>query len=315
GLTASSCFLFTSSRSAPSIPTKYQTVLIPKQEKKGFSSQAKRFPSPSDSPGPASYSCISSTELDTPSFSKKGTTGFSRARLCQASRKAGSIVPGPNAYNLQRSLLKSGDFHVGPSRAFRAPQAVPPGRPRDPTPAPNQYSVGGPESFSSAAGTSSFLSRSSRHTFSLNRDVPSPGHYDVRHSFTQHGSTAVLSPFRSRTQRIPPPADHRVPGPGAYSPHRAWVKRTVPRGSFQALWAPPLPVPKDPPSPGPGQYHIGVWERPSKPPKPNAAFASRTERTLENKQAEVLPGPGFYDPQLWSKPSFFYNDSRIWVPV
>lgn len=25
--------------------------------------------------------------------------------------------------------------------------------------------------------------------------------------------------------------------------------------------------------------------------------------------------PGFYNPQLLSKHSFFYNDSRVWVPV
>lgn len=25
--------------------------------------------------------------------------------------------------------------------------------------------------------------------------------------------------------------------------------------------------------------------------------------------------PGFYDPQILPKQSFFYNDSRVWIPV
>lgn len=46
------------------------------------------------------------------------------------------------------------------------------------------------------------------------------GHYEVNNSVIQQGSRAVLSPFKSKTQRIPAPVDHRVPGPGAYSSHQ-----------------------------------------------------------------------------------------------
>lgn len=155
------------------------------------------------------------------------------------------------------------------------------------------------------------------------------GHYEVNNSHIQHGSKAVLSPFKSKTRRIPAPVDHHVPGPGAYSPHQtpAPVKRTIlpwvniicmilgsgflfpscfhlifnkacsvncvlRRGYYPAISAPPLIVPKDPPLPGPGQYDIGNNNSLSKRPVPTAAFASRTERIHQNTQAGAGPGPG-----------------------
>lgn len=59
------------------------------------------------------------------------------------------------------------------------------------------------------------------------------------------------------------------------------------------LSAPPLVVPKDPPSPGPGQYNLWMYDSVSKHSMiPSAAFASKTERTSQNQQAEETPGPG-----------------------
>ncbi|AWP21442.1 putative O(6)-methylguanine-induced apoptosis 2 [Scophthalmus maximus] len=144
------------------------------------------------------------------------------------------------------------------------------------------------------------------------------GHYEVNNHLIQHNSKAVLSPFKSKTKRIPALVDDHGPGPGAYSPHQAPrpVKKTIlPRGCYLAISEPPLIVPKDPPLPGPGQYDIGNCNGTSKHPMPTAAFASRTERLPRNSQSDMRPGPGFYDPQVLSKQSFFYNDSRVWIPI
>ncbi|KAK2830627.1 hypothetical protein Q5P01_018558 [Channa striata] len=308
--------------SSASIPTKYQRVVITNPEKRGFSSQAKRFPSisPNENPGPASYGCISSAELNSPSFSKKGTTGFVASKPAKFYSNPQRNVPGPNVYNIKSSFENKHDFNVGASRVFRLPVAVQPDGPKDKTPAPNQYNLNyeSKERHSTVVGTSAFLSKTGRSSICASKNVPSPCHYKVNDHFTQHSSNPVLSPFKSTTQRIPALVDNHVPGPGAYSPYQTPtpVKKTkLPRGYYLALAAPPLMVPKDPPLPGPGQYNINGHYTPFKHPMPTAAFASRTERTLQNAQPEMSPGPGFYDPRLSSKQSFFYCDSRVWIPV
>ncbi|XP_070702946.1 O(6)-methylguanine-induced apoptosis 2 [Pempheris klunzingeri] len=306
-----------------SIPTKYQRVVLTNTEKKGFSSQAKRFPPQvclSHSPGPGSYGRISSAEVISPSFSKKGTTGFVVSKASRASINPRGGIPGPNAYSLQGTLLDKYDFNVGVSRVFRLPVAVQLDGPKHKTPAPNQYDVtcGSRERFTTVIGTAAFLSKTRRDSFSPNKNMPSPCHYEVSDSAMQHDSKAVSSPFKSKTQRVPAPINNHVPGPGAYSPHQtpAPVKRTIlPRGYYLAISAPPLIVPKDPPLPGPGQYDIGDYNCLSKHPMPTAAFASRTERIPQKSQGDMNPGPGFYNPQILPKPSFFYNDSRVWIPV
>ncbi|XP_034748900.1 O(6)-methylguanine-induced apoptosis 2 isoform X1 [Etheostoma cragini] len=306
-----------------SIPTQYQRVVITDTEKKGFSSQARRFPSQvclNENPGPGSYDFISSAEVQSPSFSKKGTTGFVASKTARASSNPKRGIPGPNAYNLQSSLTDKNNFNIGVSRVFRLPVAVQLDGPKHKTPAPNQYDVscGCRERFSTVVGTSIFLSKTGRHSFYLNKNGPSPCHYEVTSHTVQQSSKAILAPFKSKTQRILPLLDNHVPGPGAYSPHQtpAPVKRTVlPRGYYSAISAPPLIVPKDPPLPGPGQYDIGDHTGLSKRPMPTAAFASRTERIPQNPQADMKPGPGFYDPHILPKQSFFYNDSRVWLPA
>ncbi|KAG8005367.1 O(6)-methylguanine-induced apoptosis 2, partial [Nibea albiflora] len=203
--------------------------VIRNEEKKGFSSQAKRFPS---------QVCLARRAFNNPK----------------------TDIPGPNSYNLQSSFIDKQDFNTGVSRVFRLPVAVQLDGPKHKTPAPNQYDV---------------------------------CHYDVNDNIIQQ-SPAVLSPFKSKTQRIPAPVDNRVPGPGAYNPHHtpALVKRTtLPRGYYQAISAPPLIVPKDPPLPGPGQYNIGSSNGPSNRPMLTAAFASKTERTSQKLRHDMNPGP------------------------
>ncbi|KAI3358774.1 hypothetical protein L3Q82_015174, partial [Scortum barcoo] len=287
-------------RVSSSLPRGYQRVVITNQEKKGFLSQAMRFPSQvclKENPGPGSYGCISCAEVKSPSFSKKGTTGFVPPKAQRAFSHPQRSIPGPNAYNLQSSFIDKYDFNIGVSRVFRLPVAVQLDGPKHKTPAPNQYDVscGSRERFSSVVGTSAFLSKTGRNSYCSNKNVPSPCHYDVNNNVIQHCSKAILSPFKSKTQRIPAPVNNHVPGPGAYSPHQAPapVKRTIlPRGYYLAISGPPLIVPKDPPFPGPGQYDIGDHKGLSKHPIPTAAFASKTQRIPPNSQADLSPGPG-----------------------
>uniref|UniRef100_A0A8C3AXL5 Sperm-tail PG-rich repeat containing 1 n=1 Tax=Cyclopterus lumpus TaxID=8103 RepID=A0A8C3AXL5_CYCLU len=262
-------------------PTKYQRMVIANQEKKGFSSQASRFTSHNGNPGPGSYGFISSAEVKSPSFSTKGTTGFVPSKV--------RGLPGPNAYNLQSTLINKNNFSIGVSRVFRSPVAVQLDGPKHKTPAPNQYDVC---ILYSVKGTSTFLSKTGRDSLYPNKNAPSPCHYEVSGYLIQDGSKAVLSPFKSKTQRILPPLDNRIPGPGAYSPHQppTPVKRTVLPRFYLAISAPALIVPKDPLSPGPGQYDIRDYDGLSKHPMPTAAFASKTERIPQN--SDMRPGPG-----------------------
>nr|XP_043909070.1 O(6)-methylguanine-induced apoptosis 2 isoform X1 [Solea senegalensis] len=303
-------------------------MVITNPEKKGFSSQAKRFPSQislDDSPGPGSYCSISSTEVISPSFSKKGTTGFVASKVAKGYSNPQRSIPGPNKYNLQSSFINKYDFNMGVSRVFRLPLAVQLGGLKHIMPAPNQYDVctlsvscGSGERISSVFGSSAFISRTGRGPFCPNKYVPSPCHYDVSSHSIQRGSKAVLSPFKSKTKRIPALVDNHVPGPGAYSPHQAPapVKKTIlPRACCLTIAEPPVIVPKNPPFLGPGQYDIGSYDGVSKHPMPTAAFASKTERVFKYSQGDTRPGPGFYDPQILSKQSFIYNDSSVWIPV
>uniref|UniRef100_A0A3Q3FVP2 Sperm-tail PG-rich repeat containing 1 n=1 Tax=Labrus bergylta TaxID=56723 RepID=A0A3Q3FVP2_9LABR len=320
------------------IPAKHQrVVIITNPEKKGFSSQGFQNPSiiryisktithnkdmmmmmcflfQGENPGPCSYDCVSSAVLTSPSFSIKGTTGF-------AARPSSFPVngfPGPNAYNLQSSFVQKKDFNTGVSRVFRLPVAVKVEGPKHLTPAPNQYDVCMISAVNVTVGTSAFLSKTRRTTFDPNKNAPSPCQYDVNTNVIQLCPKAVSSPFRSKTQRIPASAAQCGPGPGAYSPHQtpAPVKRTLlPRGHCLAIAAPPLIVPKDPPPPGPGHYDINECKGLSKFPKLTAAFASGTERKLQNLKVNTTPGPGFYDPQFCSKQSFIFSDSKVWIPV
>ncbi|XP_028255942.1 O(6)-methylguanine-induced apoptosis 2 [Parambassis ranga] len=300
-----------------SIPTKYQRKMTSNEEKKGFSSQTKRFSKQvlNENPGPGVYGSIFSSEVNSPSFSKKGTTGFVAPQLTRRPQRA---TPGPNAYSLQGPFTNQNDFNIGVSRVFRQPVGVQRDGPKHKTPAPNQYDVGrvNRETFSTAAGTSSFLSKQKRDSYFPVRNVPTPGHYEARNGLISHSSSAILSPFKSKTQRIPPLMDNHVPGPGAYSPHQAPVppvKKISALKGYYLISAPPVIVPKDPPLPGPGQYDIGKHDQ-SKHPGPSAVFASRTKRILQNG-AGTTPGPGSYNLRALPKHSFFHNDSRVWFPV
>ncbi|XP_034564076.1 O(6)-methylguanine-induced apoptosis 2 [Notolabrus celidotus] len=306
-----------------SIPTKHQRMVKTNQEKKGFLSQSQRFPANAslrDNPGPDSYDCASNAETQSPSFSKKGTTGFVMSKASSHTGYLQRILPGPNAYNLQSSLIDTHDFNTGVSRVFRLPVAVKLDGPKHRSPAPNQYDIRFPdrERFSSVGGTSSFLSKTRCcEAFNRTENAPSPCHYQLNTSAIQNCSKAVSSPFRSKTQRIPAPVIKSGPGPGDYNPDQppAPVKRTLlPRGHYLRLANPPLIIPKDPPFPGPGHYETDDYRGMSKHPVPTAAFVSRLERTPKYLKPNNNPAPGCYDPQILSKKSFNYSDPEVWVP-
>ncbi|KAJ3609001.1 hypothetical protein NHX12_023529 [Muraenolepis orangiensis] len=296
-----------------SIPTKYQTVVICNEEKKGFSSQSKRFSfleSPKENPGPATYCSFSSAETFSPSFSKKGTTNPQRC------------TPGPDTYNLQSSPVHHHSFGRGPSRAFRAPVAVPPQEPKFNTPGPNQYDVRcsavSTDQRFPPKGSSAFLSKTERCRLAESPNLPSPCHYQVHGTMIQGPPKVPLSPFRSKSSRFPAPVDHRVPGPGAYDPYLTPdpVRRLAPpRRHFLVIASPALPLPPGPTPPGPGQYDIVDYRGPAGHPLSSAAFVSGTQRShWGSRTGQGGPGPGYYDPQKMSRQSFLYNP-RIWNPV
>ncbi|XP_076862225.1 O(6)-methylguanine-induced apoptosis 2 isoform X2 [Brachyhypopomus gauderio] len=271
-----------------SIPTKYQTVVINNTEKKGFSSQTKRF------------------------------TANTAVR---AGRRPQRGVPGPNTYNLQSSLLRKNDFSRGVSRTFHQPIAVKVVEPLQKTPAPNQYNVcyTGVQVNSVVSAQSAFLSKTRRNSnFAGSEKGPSPCHYNVKETVTQKVPKVPVSCFKSTSARIQPLADRQVPGPGAYSPYQGpeTVHRTIfPRRSYLGIAAPPVPLPKEPPPPGPGHYDIVDYAGPSKHPMAGAAFLSGTSRWRQETRAHSGLGPGSYEPDVLTKQSFLHNHDNIWIPA
>lgn len=304
---------------ASSIPTKYQSVIIDNEEKKGFSSRSKRFQEhTNENPGPGSYISHTSTETCSPSFSKRGTGSFAS--------KSGRVPfrrgdPGPDAYNLQTSLLHHHDFNRGESRTFRLPIAVKRETLKIPNPAPNQYNVSYSvvERDSTVSAHCAFLSKTRRSaSFSDNSKGPSPCHYKVNEALVQQSPKVPFSCFKSTTARVQPPVRNDNPGPGTYSPYQTPepVKRTIlPRRYYLGLSAPPLIPVKDPPLPGPGHYDIIKYSGPVKQPVSSAAFLSAIHRGIQESTEQEIPGPGYYEPKVLSKMSFLYNPDKNWIPA
>lgn len=127
-----------------SIPSKYQTIVISKEERKGFSSGSKRFSelNLSDGPGPANYSMAQSlSQQDHVSHSKKGLGGFaSKAkRFAEPWNEEHNV--GPGQYEAHRLVSKK-DFNKAKCTSnFHKPIADNNDKSRFQTPAPNQYNV------------------------------------------------------------------------------------------------------------------------------------------------------------------------------
>ncbi|XP_051526986.1 O(6)-methylguanine-induced apoptosis 2 [Myxocyprinus asiaticus] len=304
-----------------SIPTKFKTVVISNEEKKGFSSQSKRFQEHlNENPGPGSYISHISAESGSPSFSKRGTGSFaSKAGRVPQNFQRGN--PGPDSYNLQTSLLQKHNFNRGESRTFRLPIAVKRETPKNKNPAPNQYDVSyaGVDRSSTVSAQCVFLSKTTRTaSFSNKFKGPSPCHYKVSEVLVQKAPQVPFSCFKSTTARIQAQMKNEIPGPGTYSPYETPepVKRTIlPRRHYLGLSAPPLIPAKAPPFPGPGHYDIVNYNGPVKHLVSSAAFLSGTSRCIQDTKGQEIPGPGFYEPTTLSKTSFLYNPARNWIPA
>nr|XP_015204279.1 PREDICTED: O(6)-methylguanine-induced apoptosis 2 [Lepisosteus oculatus]XP_015204280.1 PREDICTED: O(6)-methylguanine-induced apoptosis 2 [Lepisosteus oculatus] len=311
------------SANVSSIPTKYQTVVICNTERKGFSSQTKRFLSETnqnENPGPGSYISHKPAEPHSSSFSKKGTGSFA-SRTARVPRNGLRPTPAPNAYTLQSTLLERHSFNLGSSSMFQQPIAVKLEDVKSSTPAPNQYNVSlkGIEKSTTVSAKSVFLSKTQRE-FAPPGDlkVPSPCHYRVNDSLTKESPKVPVSCFRSTSERIQTTVPAQVPGPGACSPYEAPgpVKKTIfPKRHYLCISAPPIPVPKTPPPPGPGHYEVVNYEGAPRHYMSSAVFLSNTSRWTADNHSKDLPGPGLYHPEKPTKQSFLYNFSNKWIPA
>ncbi|XP_062301671.1 O(6)-methylguanine-induced apoptosis 2 isoform X2 [Osmerus eperlanus] len=305
-----------------SIPTKYQTVFISNEEKKGFSSQTKRFiltDCQDENPGPGSYMSLRQADIISPSYSKKGTGGLA-SQTVRVARPPQRGIPGPNAYNLQSSLIQRHSFGRGASRTFRPPVAMQLQQQHEASPGPNKYKVcfDGIQRNTTVSAKSVFLSKTTRSSFTLHSKGPSPCHYNVNDAGSQKSSNISLSCFRSTTARIPSSVTHQGPGPATYSPYRPpepLNRTTLPRRHYLRISAAPVTPPGSPPFPGPGQYDLGVYDQPSRHCVSSAVFVSSSSRWPRDTQDPAAPGPGFYEPEKMSKQSFLYNHSRNWIPA
>ncbi|KAM9496112.1 O(6)-methylguanine-induced apoptosis 2 isoform 2-T2 [Clarias gariepinus] len=304
-----------------SIPTKYQTLILSNVERKGFSSQAKRFTHfVNENPGPGSYLSHASADTFSPSFSKKGTGGFA-SKVLRVSRKPQRGSPAPNAYNLRSSLVRQHDFNRDVSRAFHPPIAVQTPNTAHTSPAPNQYNVcySGVEVDSVVSAQSAFLSKTRRSdAYRSATKGPSPCHYTVKDTLIQNTPKAPSSCFKSTTNRIQTLVRSEGPGPASYSPYKTPepVKRTIlPRKHYLGISAPPLLPPKAPPLPGPGQYDIVNFTGPPKRLVASAAFVSSKRRETHHTRGHNVPGPGSYETDVPTKRSFLYNHANMWIPT
>ncbi|XP_067316682.1 O(6)-methylguanine-induced apoptosis 2 [Anolis sagrei] len=304
-----------------SIPVKFLTKVIANTEKKGFSSQTKRFQVlENENPGPGCYNISQVLPVqNNVSQSVKGTCFFPSLDTRIARQRIPSY-PAANAYDLPPTLQSKQDFSLGYSSMFQQPIARKISK--RPTPAPNQYNVS--LDFckqKSHTGVKSVFSSKTQRSLSLTgkERVPSPCHYEIKDSLIRQAPTMLVSCFKSKTTRETKP-ETLGPGPAAYQ----WPAET-PRAVYQKFpglrkyglnfSAPPLPRPKTPPSPGPGQYEIVDFNGPAKHYISSAVFVSNTGRWSGENFHQEVPGPGTYDLPIPRKQSFIYNLSNKWLPV
>ncbi|RXM92551.1 O(6)-methylguanine-induced apoptosis 2 [Acipenser ruthenus] len=271
-----------------SIPSKYQTVVTCNTERKGFTSQTKRFL-------------------------------YETNQAARQPQNAIQKTPAANAYRIKSSLMSQKNSY-GNSSMFKKPIAVNVEKLKKSTPAPNQYDVskGNVGMNNSVAAQSAFLSETKReHIPRRNLKVPSPCHYNVNYSLIEISPKVAVSCFKSTTMRGRAADQALNPGPGAYNPYEVPepVKKIIfPKRHYLSISAPPMQIPKMPPPPGPGQYEIVDYFGPPKHYMSSAVFVSNTSRWTGDTHGKGLPGPGYYEPEKPTKQSFLYNFCNKWVP-
>lgn len=307
-----------------SIPSKYQTIVTDNSDRKGFSSQAKRFQQESyltEAPGPGSYVGHVKVDNDSVSFSKKGTGGFA-SKSKRQTRYLMSNAPGPGIYALPSLLNTQKDFNKsGTTANFHRPIAVPlENDPRHVKPAPNTYNVQNSKygRANNVAADAAFKSQSKREVINIKEAAkkPAPGQYDVNDRLLHENVKVPFSSFKSTSKRQMAPDPPKFPGPGAYKPGEDVEpanKQLFPRKHYLCISAPAMPLPETPPPPGPGSYEVVDYEGPPKHYMSGAAFVSTTSRWTSNAKNIDLPGPAHYRPVQMGKQSFIYNAAGKWI--
>lgn len=308
-----------------SIPSKYQTIVTDNSDRKGFSSQAKRFQAEShftDAPGPGSYIGHIKVDNNSTSFSKKGTGGFA-SKSKRQTKYLMSNAPGPGIYALPSLLTSQKDFNKsGTTGNFHKPIAnVVNDDPKHQKPAPNAYDVQNSKygKTNNVSADYAFKSQTKRELINLKeaKQKPAPGQYEVNDRLLHDSVKIPFSSFKSTSKRQMAADPPLVPGPGAYRPGETVdpaKKQLFPRKHYLCISAPAMPLPETPPSPGPGSYEVVDYEGPSKHYMSGAAFVSTTSRWTSNQlRQQDMPGPAHYRPVQMGRQSFIYNAATKWI--
>lgn len=305
-----------------SIPSKFQTIVIRNNEKKGFGSCSGRFDlnaEANDSPGPAKYDTPSSLLVEqNVSLSKKGLGGFASKVKRFPLRQHDNPI-GPGQYNPK---LRSENYfnQSGCTSNFHQPIAVQRDVKQN-TPAPNEYkmnmnNIGGKDYDNASAA---FISRTKRELITMKaaNAVPAPTTYNINDSATRANPRAAVAPFKSTSDRLLRPRSERNPGPGTYHPfeHISPIERNnITRKHYLCISAPPVQMPPDPPIPGPGTYDLVDYGGPEEKLASSSVFVSSTNRWQGNTSApSKTPGPSTYHPSQSGKQSFIYNADKKWI--
>ncbi|XP_057312800.1 O(6)-methylguanine-induced apoptosis 2-like [Hydractinia symbiolongicarpus] len=305
-----------------SIPSKYQTIVLNNNERKGFNSGSKRFDCLQfdESPGPAKYDTTQTLlKENSTSYSTKGLGGFvSKVKRFPVALNANNPV-GPGQYS--PNLTTEHDFNKATCTSnFHKPIAVQSRFEKFQTPAPNHYNL---SSKTMGKGkpreSAAFLSRTKRElvTTKISQSVPAPGAYEVSDKWTSSAPRAAQAPFKSTTTRTLLPKNvYENPGPGTYDPHEPVKnhpeKRGLPRKHYLCISAPAVPMPQQQPTPGPGQYNLVNYEGLTKQYVSSSMFVSTTNR-WSGDRPKAGPGPGAYNPRHHNKQSFMYNAAQKWI--
>ncbi|XP_071964528.1 O(6)-methylguanine-induced apoptosis 2-like [Antedon mediterranea] len=313
------------SAATSSIPSKYQTIVVPNNDKKGFGSQSKRFSHEKDvneNPGPGSYVSHGRATSDKSSYSKKGYGVGFVSKTRRNVRNKGTPGPGSAAYHLPSLLSTRNDFNkTTNTSSFQKPIAVIAENKASSGPAPNKYDISG-HSTKKHYGSqvqASFRSTSKRVDYHRPPgNYPGPNQYNVSDSLLHDSVRVPNSCFKSTTERTMNNTTNLNPGPGHYKPHEEPEpanKTLLPRKHYLCISAPAMPLPPPLPDPGPGSYQLVNYNGEEKHYMSSSMFVSNTSRwTGDTVKNSADPGPATYRPgQQANRQSFLYNAQKKWV--
>ncbi|XP_033120954.1 O(6)-methylguanine-induced apoptosis 2-like [Anneissia japonica] len=308
-----------------SIPSKYQTIVIPNHDRKGFGSQSKRFGHGRDineNPGPGSYVGHGQATSDKSSYSKKGYGVGFVSKTQRNVRHKGTPGPGAAAYSLPSLLSTRNDFNkTVTTSSFQKRIAVPTEDKASSNPAPNKYDISNQNNKKHYGSQvqASFRSTSKRvDYYKPAGDFPGPNQYNVNDSLLHDSVRAPNSCFKSTTIRKMNSSPSANPGPGHYKPHEAPEpvnKTLMPRKHYLCISAPAMPLPPPLPDPGPGSYQLVNYNGEEKHYMSSSMFVSNTSRwTGDDVKNANDPGPASYRPTHHAnRQSFLYNAQKKWV--